>query len=321
MSDIKLFRLEASGASEIEGAAEVVEKNLQNLFEQNLEALLGVRFLASEFSTGPVHGGRIDTLGIDEDGSPVIIEYKRMTKDNVMNQGLFYLDWLFDHRGDFSMLVHKRYGADEVARIDWSGPRLLCIAGDFTRYDEHAVKQIARNIELLRYRRFGDDLLMIELIHNPRVARSPRAGSNQKAEPTRSEPALESGKSRAGSDSYRSQKIAYRISQTAGELKSVFDATHEFLGSIGDDVQVKEQKFYIAFKRIKNFACLEVYPQSKVIFVHLKIDPDQIVLEEGFTRDMRDVGHFGTGDLQVAIRNFEDLKKAQWLFQQSYDNS
>ena len=321
VSDIKLFRVEPGGASEIEGTAEVIEKNLQTLFERNLEALLGVRFLASEFSTGPVHGGRIDTLGIDEDGSPVIIEYKRMTKDNVMNQGLFYLDWLFDHRGDFAMLVQKAYGADEVARIDWSGPRLLCIAGDFTRYDEHAVKQIARNIELLRYRRFGDDLLMIELIHNPRVARSPRATlASQKSEPAQeSEPALETEKGRP--EAHRSQEIAYRVSQTAGELRSIFDATYEFLASIGDDVQVKEQKFYIAFKRIKNFACLEVYPQSKVVFVHLKINPDQVVLEEGFIRDMRKVGHFGTGDLQVAIRTLEDFRRAQPLFQQSYDNS
>ncbi len=41
---------------------------------------------------------------------------------------------------------------------------MICIAGDFTRYDEHAVKQISRNIELIRYRRFGDDLLLLDLV-------------------------------------------------------------------------------------------------------------------------------------------------------------
>jgi predicted transport protein len=324
LSDIKLFRVAPDGAAEIEGAAEVVEKRLQNLFERNLEALLGVRFLASEFSTGPVHGGRIDTLGIDEDGSPVIIEYKRMTKDNVMNQGLFYLDWLLDHRGDFAMLVQKRLGAAEVEAIDWSGPRLLCIAGDFTRYDEHAVKQMARNIELIRYRRFGDDLLMIELVHNPRVGRQTRvAAPVQRGEALPAEAGsitLENARGEIA-DRYRSQQIAYRVSQTEGDLKALFEATHEFLGGLGDDVQVKEQKFYIAFKRIKNFACLEVYPQARVVFAHLKINPDTITLEEGFTRDMREVGHYGTGDLQVAIRSMEDFRRAQPLFQMSYDNS
>ncbi|CAM5642563.1 Transporter OS=Streptomyces pilosus OX=28893 GN=GCM10010280_11750 PE=4 SV=1 [Streptomyces pilosus] len=41
-----------------------------------METLLDVRFLATEYSTGPVHGGWIDLLGLDENGSPVIVEYK-----------------------------------------------------------------------------------------------------------------------------------------------------------------------------------------------------------------------------------------------------
>src|SRR3954452_18094902 len=172
MSDVKLFKIEQHQVYELPGDALQVERSLQALFEANLESLLGIRFLATEHATGSVHGGRIDSLGLDEDDSPVIIEYKRAVNENVINQGLFYLDWLLDHRGDFELLVQKRLGAEMAGRIDWSGPRLLCITGDFTRYDEHAVKQITRNIELLRYRRFGDDLLMIELVHAPISART-----------------------------------------------------------------------------------------------------------------------------------------------------
>ena len=139
------------------GHSAQIEKSLQIQFEANLEVLLGVRFLATEYSTGPVHGGRIDTLGLDEDGSPVIIEYKRAVNENVINQGLYYLDWLMDHKKEFQWLVMERLGGDAANKVEWSAPRLICIAGDFTRYDGHAVKQIPRNIELLRYRRFGVD--------------------------------------------------------------------------------------------------------------------------------------------------------------------
>lgn len=52
------------------------ERELQTFFERNLDTLLGVRFVASEFATGEKHGGRIDTLGLDEGRNPVIIEYK-----------------------------------------------------------------------------------------------------------------------------------------------------------------------------------------------------------------------------------------------------
>ncbi len=154
MSDIKLFRTNNGTVEELKGTSVQLEKSLQTLIEQNLETFLGIRFLASEHSTGKVHGGRIDTLGIDENGYPVIIEYKRAVNENVVNQGLYYLDWLMDHKADFKLLVMDKFGKEQSNDIEWNSPRLLCIAGDFTNYDEYAVKQIPRNIEL-ELRQFG----------------------------------------------------------------------------------------------------------------------------------------------------------------------
>jgi hypothetical protein len=162
MSDIKLFRVDTCIVNELVGATDAMEKSVQTLFETNLVDLLGVRFLASEFTT--TNGGRIDTLGLDESGSPVIIEYKRAMNENVINQGLFYLDWLMDHRKDLQWLVLEKLGKEYAERVDWSAPRLICVAGDFNKYDDHAVKQIQRNIELIRYRRFGAELLMLDLV-------------------------------------------------------------------------------------------------------------------------------------------------------------
>jgi RecB family endonuclease NucS len=71
MSDIKLFRIGTDKISELTGTTDTVEKSVQTFFEKNLEALLGVRFLATEFTTS---NGRIDTLGLDENGCPVILE-------------------------------------------------------------------------------------------------------------------------------------------------------------------------------------------------------------------------------------------------------
>ncbi|WCT72666.1 hypothetical protein PQ455_13620 [Sphingomonas naphthae] len=82
----KLFRTTPSGAAELPGGDTALEKSLQTLFEANLEALLGVRFLASEFVTN--EGGRMGTLGIDENNAPVVIEHKRSSNENVIDQGL-----------------------------------------------------------------------------------------------------------------------------------------------------------------------------------------------------------------------------------------
>ncbi len=108
MGDIRIFHMGGQKAQELKGSSIALEKSLQTYIEKNLEPLLGITFLGSEYSTGKTHGGRIDTLGIDENGFPVIIEYKRALNENVINQGLYYLDWLLDHKAEFELKVLKK---------------------------------------------------------------------------------------------------------------------------------------------------------------------------------------------------------------------
>ena len=120
MSDIKLFRLANGQATELQGNASDLEKPLQTLIENNLVPLLGIRFLASEYSTGKIHSGRIDSLGLDETRSPVIFEYKGAVNESVINQGLFYLDWLVDHQGDLPAAGDGEAGSGCPGLWTWS---------------------------------------------------------------------------------------------------------------------------------------------------------------------------------------------------------
>jgi predicted transport protein len=301
LGDIKLFKTASGGVEELTGSSVTVEKSLQALMEKHLETFLGVRFLASEYPTGKSHGGRIDTLGLDENGSPVIIEYKRTRDENVINQGLFYLDWLLDHRAEFTMLAMKQLGGDVEAEIDWSSPRLLCIAGDFTKYDMHAVAQINRNISLLRYVRYGEDYLLLELVNAQTTTPGTTSGG-------------------------LAPKVQYKtvseyLAHASAALRSLFDEVDAYCMALGDDVQRNTLKVYFAYKRIKNFACVEVHAQSGELLVYVKVDPDDIVLEPGFSRDVRMVGHFGTGDLELRISDAASWAKAKPLIDASYQLS
>jgi predicted transport protein len=315
VSDVKLFRIQSNQVEELAGEALQVERSLQLLFEANLESLLGIRFLATEHATGSVHGGRIDTLGLDEDNCPVIIEYKRAVNENVINQGLFYLDWLLDHRKEFQWLVMEKLGSDIAKDVDWSAPRLICIAGDFTRYDQHAVKQIARNIELIRYRRFETGFLMLELVHAPKQTKSSPMPVSETSNPSMASP------NSPTDDPYMSSRIDYRLAKADPALRDLFEAVRQYLIGLGDDVQVKELKFYIAFKRLKNFVCAEIYPQVKVVTLYLRLDPTMIDLEEGFSRDVTKIGHFGTGNLALSLKTMDDFAKAQPLLRRAYEGS
>ncbi len=91
--------------------------------------------------------------------------------------------------------------------------------------------------------------------------------------------------------------------------------------AFGDDVQEKTLKYYVAFKRIKNFACVEVKPSSAAVIAYLKVDFDTVTLEAGFSHDVRGIGHQGTGDLKVTLRTPKDLERAKPLLRESYEAS
>ena len=297
MGDLKLFQISAQGTKELYGQSMTIEKSLQQLFEKNLEQLLGIRFVASEYSTGRTHGGRIDTLGLDENNSPVIIEYKRSTNENVINQGLFYLDWLLDHQAEFELSILKQYGKGVSDTIDWSNPRLVCIAGGFTKYDEHAVKQINRNIELYQYKYYENDLLLLDLVNA-----------------TTAKPITTSTEF-----SVTSKTVSDYLKQATEESRDLFDGLVSYLIALGDDVQENVTKHYIAYKRIKNFACVEFHPSTQKILMYVKVDPDTVTLERGFTRDMRGIGHYGTGDLEIVLYSNADFEKAKPYIEKSYE--
>lgn len=309
MGDIKLFGLSGGRAAELQGAASDLEKPLQSLLESNLETLLGVRFLATEYSTGKTHAGRIDTLGVDENDCPVILEYKRSTGENVINQGLFYLDWLMDHQAEFKLLVLEQYGKPTADAIDWTSPRLICIAADFTKYDGHAVQQMNRNIELIRYRRFGAELLLLELVN----AVAAKAANIPRVTGGRGPQGAVATTRRVGAD----KTVAEWLGDMKAPMRELFESVEGYLQSLGDDVLRKDLKLYIAFKRIKNFTTI-VFQRDKLV-MYLRISPDHVDLVDGFTRDVRAIGHWGTGELEVTIKSQGDIDRAKPLIQRAYE--
>lgn len=306
MPAIKLFKIGGNGCKELPGTSVQLEKSLQRLIDAHLPSLFGVEFLETEYSTGKRHAGRIDTLGIDENGSPIIVEYKRALNENVINQGLFYLDWLMDHQAEFERLVMRKLGAKAPKEIDWTSPRLICIAGSFTNYDEHAVQQIDRNIELVRYVRYGDDLLLLEVVNAQRQERT-------------ESPSKGKAKAKGGSKRSPESRVVQMLASADKDLQDVFEALKAFLLALGDDVAMEPKKYYFAFRRMKNFVCVDVRPQTGAILAYVKLDPAQLKLEKGFTRDMREIGHYGTGDLEITISNMDDLERAKPLLLKSYE--
>lgn len=298
MSEIKLFSL-GEKVKECISSEVILEKELQTLIEQNMEIFFGVRFLKSEYV---VTNGRMDSIGIDENNSPVIFEYKRSLNENVINQGLFYLDWLLDHKANFKLLVIEELGMEAADNIDWSVPCVICVAHDFTKYDIHAVNQMQRNIKLVSYRKYDNDLLLFEHLNAPTI-----------------KPIVESNVNESDTKSNAQKSHIEKLAAVSDNMKSLYHSICNFIESLGDDIVSNQLKLYLAYKKVQNMVCIEIY--NKQIILFLKLDPETVKLENGFTRDMRSIGHYGTGDLQIIIKNVADFERAKPLIERAYNEA
>ncbi|POX43069.1 transporter [Streptomyces sp. Ru73] len=306
MDDLKVFRIRGGCATEVPGVSVAVERELQSLVEANMDTMLGIRFLATEYPTGQ-HGGRVDSLGLDENGNPVIVEYKRSRDRNVTNQALSYLYWLQGHRHEFENLVKEKLGAETAKAVDWSNPRLVCVAGEFSRHDKRAVQMIGHRIDLLTYRVFND-VLALQM-----VASVPGRASGARS--TVAAPVRARGVTRpAGVKS-----VQQHLDGAPQSLQGLYaDLDEMLLGHEG--VRKETQLHYVAYRRIKNLATVRVQSRQHALVVNLRLDPDTVKLEEGFTRDLRGKGCVGVRDgVELRLNSPDDLRRAAELLQRSVE--
>lgn len=300
-----IFSLQANKVSQIKPASFTKERELQRLFEANLVILLGVKFIASELSTGDRQRGRIDTLGLDQDGSPVIIEYKKSGNDNIINQGLFYLDWLVDHKGDFTLAAQKILGKE--IEIDWSRPRLILIAEFFSEYDKFAANRIGANMELWTFRRYGDDLLYLDPIYVADAQREKAKKAEKRQEKEKEETPETPTYTLEGHLKGKSQVIC-----------SLFDELRERIFALDSEGTIieKANKHYMVYKHGKNFC--EVWIQNAQLKIWLDISFVELDDPYKLAKDVSKVGHWGTGDVEVNIDDESQLDKVIALVEQAY---
>jgi len=284
------------------------ERDLQKLFEASLETLLGVHFVGHEFTTGDRQRGRIDTLGLDQDGYPTIIEYKKSNKENIINQGLFYLDWLVDHKGDFALAAQRTIGSD--VKIDWSRPRLILVAESFSDYDQYAVNRIGANIDLWVYRCYGDDLLYLDPIFQAVPSSSRRAVAVETGTTPPGEPAEEIVEAPL-------YTLDDHLTRRSPEIRDLFERLRERIFALGADITEKANKMYIGYKHGKNFC--EVHVQSKALILWLDISPTELDDPYQLVRDVSKIGHYGTGNSEVKLTDLSFLDRVMGLIEQSFN--
>jgi len=194
----------------------------------------------------------------------------------------------------------------------------VCIAADFTKYDGHAVQQIGRNIELIRYRRFGEDLLLLEAVNagsdsNSKTAAAKLAKSSVN-KPEAAAGAVASSVDSTGTKATGPDKsYAELLVNLPENIQILLASLEDYTFSLGDDVQRKELRLYAAYKRLKNFATVVLHRKNSLL-LYLHVDPAKALQVLPNARDVTNIGHWGTGNLEVALTTLADLDAVKpWI--------
>lgn len=307
-----IFEIKDKQVNRIKPTEFKLEKDLQNLIEKNLETFFNCRFIATEFSTGNIHSGRIDTLAISEDNNPVIIEYKKIASSDLINQSLFYLHWITDHKGDFQVAVNK--SLKDKIEVDWSDIRVICIAPEFKKYDLHAVQVMGANIELWQYKIYENGIISIDEIYKRSDSRIHTSSKNNGKNPIMIAARKKAAETRKNS----TYTIEKHINKTNANLTELLNVIRDYIVNLDNAIEETPKKYYIAYKTTQNFVCIETQKKKLVLF--LKINPDELEELPKQARDVRNIGHFGTGDLEITIKNSTDFEETKELINLSLKN-
>lgn len=276
------------------------EKTLQKLIEDNLFEVLEMHFLASEYTT--TDRGRIDTLAIDANGAPVIIEYKKSKNDTVINQALSYLKWLKAQKKEFfEMLVTKKLGVEKANNIDWSNPRVICIAEGYSRFDMDTVEVIPLRIELYKYRLYENGAFLLEDINN----------TEEKVDIVRNVEDVIVNQSSVSVE--LSFNMDFHLQKGTPQVIDLFNILKGKIFELDDSIQERITSVYIAYKMSKNF--VEIHIQRNRIALHLRAlsyhDPENKVNQVPDS-------HRWTLDKRIYISNEADVDYVMPMIEQSY---
>jgi predicted transport protein len=278
-----------------------LEREIQNIFENNLQDIMGLQMVKSEFA---IKNKRIDSLAFDKQSNAfIIIEYKRDKNYSVVDQGLTYLNLMLQNKAEFILTYNETLKDTLHSKdVDWSQSRVAFVSPSFTENQISASDFKDFGIELWEIKQFENNIISINSIKKSKGAESikPLLENSEKLKEVKENIIVYTEE-----DHYKNGSVA---------TIELYEKFKNSILNLADNIEILPQKFYIAFKKGSNISDIEIQKKSLKIFINAKIgtldDP------KGLAKDVSNIGHRGNGDYQIQIENDKDLEYIMSLIKQ-----
>lgn len=303
---MQLFRLKSNKLSKINEQDIGLEKEMQSIVEQNLQSIFSLEFVSSEFI---LKGFRIDTLAYDrQTNSFVIIEYKKDKNFSVIDQGVSYMNLMVNNEAEIVLEFNeKREQQIQRRNVDWSQSRIIFVSPEFNKYQQHAIGFKDLGIRLFQFKKYDDNIYSFDEI-------KPTESTKSIAMIAKSNPIAK--KVSEVIHTYTEDQL---LLPAAEKTRSLYYELKKHILEIGEDIEVRPTKMYIAYRRNKGFAGFVIL--KNVLKIYLNIKKSTLDDPLGKARDVEAIGHYSHGDSEIVVTNEKDIPYALRLIEQSYKNN
>ncbi|MDV4071000.1 hypothetical protein CMT45_04650 [Elizabethkingia anophelis] len=280
-----------------------LEKEIQMLFEANVETILNLKLIKSEFT---IKSNRIDTLAFDAESKAfVIIEYKRSQNYSVVDQGISYLNLMLEYKADFIIEYNEtQKGNLKRSDVDWSQTKVIFVSPSFTDFQKTASNFKDLAIELWEIKQFENDVVVINPIKKSKSAPSIRQiNQNENSELNKV---------------VKEIKIYTEEDHTEGKSDHIIELYEVYKNAIlalSSEIEIVPKKMYIAFKLKNNIVDIRVQQKNLILWLNMKKgtldDPKKL------TTDASVKGHYGNGDYELSVTDTSNLEYIMSLIKQA----
>lgn len=281
-----------------------LEKEIQSILESNLQAVLNLQLVKSEFK---IKNNRIDTLAFDpESNSFVIIEYKRSQNYSVIDQGVSYLNLMLEYKADFIVEYNENQkGNLKRSDVDWSQSKIIFVSPSFTDFQKQSSNFKDLAIELWEVKQFDNDIIVVNPIKKSKSA--PSIKQVQQSEDS------DLSKITKEIKVYTEEE---HLEGKSDDIKELYEIYKQAILNLASDLEIKPKKMEIGVtKNGEIFTDIVILKSSLKIFINLK--KDTLDDPKKLMRDVSSIGHWGNGDYEVIVNDTKNLEYLMSLIKQA----
>lgn len=298
-----LYAINNEKLNEIKEVPFKLERNLQTLVEKNLDKLFSLKFLATEFA---LENFRFDSVAYsEEDNSFVIIEYKKVSNDSLVDQGYAYLNTILKNKAEIVLLFNKIKNTNKQKEdFDWESLRIYFVSPKFTEYQKSATGFLKMPFKLFEVAKYENGLFSINEINNNKIKDETNTVRINESDKVESEIIV-----------YTEEDHLKKMNET---LREIYTNLKEKVVN-AFDIDIEAKKHYIAFKHNnKSVFAIEPFPGTRVWKVFLNIELGKI--DDPYKKAAEIlVGHHGGNQKYVfELKKEDDIDYLMLLIKQAY---